>query len=175
MQVIKIQSFLKSLSSPSFFWQHIKSLKIFTDSLQLECLSSPFMLLDYPFHPQHPSHSHSFCLSYLMEFLTRLKDLSESRLFIVPGWGMNPCREEGWGWRWQGCVSPWSWTSPPLPSPSAGGLGWEFNGHLLGGDRSAHTKSQIWYISQTRCEFCRSANMHDQFSKFHHISSTTDW
>lgn len=27
----------------------------------------------------------------------------------------------------------------PLLSPSAGGLGWQFNGHLVGGDQSAHT------------------------------------
>lgn len=85
MQVIKVQSFLKSLSSPNFFWSYIKSLKIFTDGLQLESFGSPFMLLDYPFHHPHPSHSHSICLSYLVEFLTRLKELSESRLFIVPG------------------------------------------------------------------------------------------
>lgn len=26
---------------------------------------------------------------------------------------MSPCREEGRGWRCVGCVSPWSWTSPP--------------------------------------------------------------
>ena len=44
-----------------------------------------------------PCWSRSSCLSYLVEFLTRLNNFSKTGLFIVPGRGMSPCGEEGRG------------------------------------------------------------------------------
>lgn len=101
--------------------------------------------------PESQIESQQLLVAYLVEFLTRLKNFSKSRLFIVPGWGMSPCGEERVGVEvWGLCVSV-EVDLTPQPSPSAGELSGEFNGHLLRGDHSAHThrhthtQSQIEY------------------------------
>lgn len=88
-------------------WQTEKKKKLFNR------YSFPTAFSKFSLSFSSPCWSRGSCLSYLVEFVTRLNNFSRTGLFIAPGRGMSPCGEEGRGWRCEGCVSPWRWTSAP--------------------------------------------------------------